>query len=309
VGCETHPYGGNDSPHSADRAVQALAGRQHGIVKGKQVREAGLSQRQIERRLEAGWLVPQYRGVYAVGHTALTDKSHLIAAVYASGEQALAGYRAAGKLWGVLRGSQPIEVTSPRSRVAGKGFILHRTRLIHDEDRALIDNIPVTSLARTIVDLADVLPEKLVAIAVHEAEIMRLFDLRQVERVLERLPGRRGRHKLKRVLSAYGDVQPFTRSRAERLVLSMCEEHGLPRPRVNTWVDMHEVDFHWPEANLVLEFDGGAVHRTTKAFYEDRKRDRALATRGIHVVRATDRDDPAELAKELRAILSVRRSR
>jgi very-short-patch-repair endonuclease len=89
----------------------------------------------------------------------------------------------------------------------------------------------------------------------------------------------------------------------------MCKQHGLPRPRTNTWIESHEVDFHWPEAALVLEFDGGAVHRTTKAFYEDRKRDRALAAQGIHVVRATDRDDPAALAKELEQILSIRAPR
>ncbi len=259
--------------------------------------------------MEAGWLVPQYRGVYAVGHTALTGKSHLIAAVYACGDEALASHRAAGRLWGILRGGPPIEVTGARSRVPGKRFLLHRSRLIHEEDRALIDNIPVTSVARTLVDLADVLPEKQLANAVHEAEVKRFFDLRQVERVLERLPGRKGRHKLRRVLSAYRDVQPFTRSRAERLVLRMCEDHGLPMPSTNTWIGAHEVDFHWPEAGLVLEFDGGAVHRTTRAFYEDRKRDRALAAMGIHVVRATGRDEPAALAAELRAILSIRTPR
>jgi very-short-patch-repair endonuclease len=307
VGCESHAYGAFDSPHSADRAVQTLAGRQHGIVKSKQVRKAGLTKQGIRRRVEAGWLVPQYQGVYAVGHTALTDKSHLIAAVYACGDQALASHRAAGKLWGILRGSQPIEVTGPRSRVPGKGFVLHRSRWIHDDDRAELYGIPVTSLARTIVDLADVLPEKRLADAVHESEVQRLFDLRAVQRVLERLPGRKGRHKLTRVLTAYRDVQPFTRSRAERLVIQMCEDHGLPRPQVNTWMDEFEVDFYWPDAALVLEFDGG-VHRTTRAFHEDRRRDRALAARGIQVVRATSPDLDA-LADELRTILAVRRSR
>jgi len=282
-----------------------MAGRQHGIVRRKQVREAGLSRREIERRLEAGWFVRLYDGVYAVGHTALTDKSHLIAAVYTCGPEALAGYRSAGALWAVLRRPQRIEVTAPRGRKPKRRMTVHRSRLIHEEDRALIDNIPVTSLARTLVDLADVLPEKQLASAVHEAEVQRLFDLTQVHRVLERLPGRKGRHKLTRVLSAYKDVQPFTRNRAERLVLEMCETHGLPRPRTNTWIGKHEVDFYWPEAQLALEFDGGAVHRTTKAFYEDRKRDRALAARGIHVVRATAKDEPPELAEELRIILSV----
>jgi very-short-patch-repair endonuclease len=89
----------------------------------------------------------------------------------------------------------------------------------------------------------------------------------------------------------------------------MCEEHGLPAPRTNTWLGSQEVDFYWPQAQLALEFDGGAVHRTTKAFYEDRKRDRALAARGIHVVRATAMDEPPKLAEELRTILSIRNPR
>jgi very-short-patch-repair endonuclease len=289
--------------------VQAFAGRQHGVITRRQATTAGLSRREIERRLEAGWLIRLYEGVYAVGHTGLKDKSHLIAAVYACGEEALASHRAAGRLWGILRSGPPIEVTGPRSRVPGKGFLLHRSRRIHEEDRALIDAIPVTSLARTLVDLADVLPEEQLANAVHEAEVLRLFDLTEVQRVLERLPGRRGRHKLTRVLTAYKDVQPFTRNRAERLVLQMCEEYGLPTPRTNTWVGSQEVDFYWPEAKLALEFDGGAVHRTTRAFHEDRKRDRALAARGIHVVRATAKDEPPKLAEELRIILSIRTPR
>ena len=273
-----------------------------------QLAAAGLSRQAILRRVEAGWLVRLHLGVYAVGHTALTRHSRLIAAVYACGPEALASHRAAGWLWGILRGSQPIEVTAPRGRKPKAGFVLHRSRLIHAEDRATREGIPTTSLARTLVDLADVLPEKRVGDVVHEAEIQRLFDLKKVERVLTRLPGRKGRHKLMRVLAAYGDVQPFTRSRAERRVFQMCREHGLPTPQVNTWLGNEEVDFHWPQQGLVLEFDGGA-HRTTRAFYADRERDRSLAARGIHVVRATDRDDPATLAEQLRAILSVRTPR
>jgi very-short-patch-repair endonuclease len=269
---------------------------------------AGLSRREIERRVEAGWLVPRHRGVYAVGHTALTRHSHLIAAVYACGPEALASHRAAGWLWGILRGTQPIEVTAPRSREQREKFVVHRSREIADEDRATREGIPVTSLARTIVDLADVLPGTRIADVVHEAEVQRVFDRKAVERVLERLSGRKGRHKLMRVLTAYGDVQPFTRSRAERRVFQICREHGIPTPQTNTWLGNEEVDFYWPQQGLVLEFDGGA-HRTTRAFYADRERDRSLAARGIHVVRATDRDDPATLAEQLRAILSVRTPR
>jgi very-short-patch-repair endonuclease len=309
VGCPIPPYGGCDNPHSADHAVQALAGRQHGVVTWEQLIAAGLSPRAIERRLEAGWLVRLYKGVYAVGHTALTRRSHLVAAVYACGPSALASHRAAGWLWGILRGAQPIEVTAPRSRTARDGFAVHRSRLIHDEDRAIVDGIPVTSIARTIVDIADVLSENRLADAVHESEVRRLFDLETVERVLDRLPGRKGRHKLGRVLAAYGDVQPFTRSRAERLVHKLCEDHGLPTPRVNTWIASEEADFFWPEAGVVLEFDGAETHLTRRAFHEDRARDRALAARGIQVIRATWRDatrDEASLARQIAVIVSRR---
>jgi very-short-patch-repair endonuclease len=279
------------------------------VVAQAQLKAAGLTRQAIHRRVQSGRLVRLHKEVYAVGHTALTRHSHLLAAVYACGPEALLSHRAAGWLWGLLRSAQPIEVTAPRSREPRGGFVVHTSRCVAEEDRALIDNIPVTSLARTLVDLADVLPEKRLADAVHEAEVQRRFDLKKVERVLERLPGRKGRHKLRRVLAAYRDVQPFTRSRAERLVLEMCRHHGLPAPRTNTWVGGYEVDFHWPDANLVLEFDGEAVHRTTRAFHEDRARDRSLAAQGIHVVRATRRDEAPALAKELKDILAVRRHR
>jgi very-short-patch-repair endonuclease len=294
-----------------DRAIQALAGRQHGVVAQAQLRAVGLSRQAIHRRVRRGWLVALRDGVYAVGHTALTSHSHLVAAVYACGPRALASHRAAGWLWGLLRQGQPVEVTAPRGRKPRNGIVVHRSRRIDDEDRATVNGIPVTSVARTLVDLADILPEKRLADAVNEAEVQRLFDLKKVQSVLERLPGRKGRHKLKRVLAAYRDVQPFSRSRAERLVLEICEQHGLPRPQANTWIDEFEVDFHWPEAGLALEFDGGAVHRTTRAFHEDRRRDRALAARGIQVVRATGLDltSGARLARELKNILAVRRPR
>jgi very-short-patch-repair endonuclease len=258
------------------------------------------------RWVAAAGLHRLHRGVYAVGHTALTNNSHLLAAVYACGPEALASHRAAGGLWRLLRSRQPIEVTAPRSRTKHDGIVVHRSRLIADEDRAVIDDIPVTSVARTLVDLAEVLTERRLADAVHESEVQRVFDLTKIERVLDRLSGRTGRHKLRRVLAFYQDVQPFTRSRAERRVFAMCKAQGLPKPQVNTWIDSYEVDFYWPDAKLGLEFDGEAVHRTRRAFHEDRARDRALAARGIHVVRATWRDDEAALAVELRRILAVR---
>jgi hypothetical protein len=153
------------------------------VVSRRQLIAAGFTRRAFERRIEAGWLSRLHDGVYALGHMALTRESHLLAAVYTCGPDALASHRAAGRLWGLLRG--------PRA-----GITVHRSRHIDPEDRAVIDGIPVTSLARTIVDLADVLTERELAEVVHESEVLRLFDLGAIERVLDRLPGRKGRHKL-----------------------------------------------------------------------------------------------------------------
>jgi len=209
-----------------------------------------------------------------------------------------------------MRSSSQIEVTAPRSRVAHNAIILHRPRELHPHDRALLDAIPVTSVARTIVDLADVLSERRLADAVHEAEVLRLFDLEGVEQTLARVGGRRGRHRLRRVLADWIDDPTFTRNKAERRLLQLSRTHHLPTPQVNVWIAGHEVDFFWPQADVAVEFDGAATHYTRRAFHRDRERDRQLATQGIHVVRVTSRDldgDGAALARELTAILARRR--
>jgi very-short-patch-repair endonuclease len=132
-----------------------------------------------------------------------------------------------------------------------------------------------------------VLTEKGLADAVHEAEVLRLFDLRKVKEAQERVPGRKGRQRLSRVLAAYGVGPAFTRSEAERRFLELCDSHSLPHPRTNELLHGYEVDFHWPDKDLVVEVDGAAAHHTKRAFEEDRRRDRALAKQGIQVLRVT----------------------
>ena len=173
----------------------------------------------------------------------------------------------------------------------------------------MIDAIPVTSAARTLVDLADVLSERRLADAVHEAEVQRILDVRQVEAVLSRLPGRRGRHRLRRVLTAYGDGPPMTRNDAERAFLGLFADHAIPTPQSNVLVGGYEVDFHWPHARLVVELDGGATHRTGRAFREDRRRDRVPAVHGFQVLRVTWWDlveDAAGVAETVRQVLLTR---
>jgi very-short-patch-repair endonuclease len=165
-----------------------------------------------------------------------------------------------------------------------------------------VDGLPVTSVARTLVDLADVLNERQLAKAVHEAEVLRLFDLRALEQAQASVPGRKGRHRLARVLAGYRDEPAFTRNDAERAFLELCEQHSLPQPIANAPLHGFEVDFFWPDKALVIELDGAATHLTRKAFEEDRRRDRALAVKGIQVLRVTWRDLNAG-ADDLAAIL------
>jgi very-short-patch-repair endonuclease len=134
--------------------------------------------------------------------------------------------------------------------------------------------------------------------------LQRVFDLGAVEAALGRLPGRKGRHKLSRVLAAYQPEPHFLRSEAERKFKQLCEHHSLPQPQFNVNIAGHEVDAYWEDASIAVEIDGAETHHTRRAFHADRARDRRLAARAICVVRVTSRDleDNAGLAAELHAI-------
>ena len=235
VGYETRAYDAERSPHSRERALAALAGRQHGVVAREQLRRLGLGRDAVRRRIEAGRLLRLYDGVYAAGHFALTADSRRMAAVLACGPGALLSHRAAGALWGCVRAPAALEVTTPRSRRPRPGIVMHRSRLIHPDDRAVIRAIPVTGAARTVVDLTT-------------------FSTTKAWRArCTRLPGRSGRHRLHRVLAAYRTDPRFTRSEGERRFVALCARHGLPLPQTNLWIGRYEVDAYWPDARLVVE--------------------------------------------------------
>jgi very-short-patch-repair endonuclease len=282
-----------------------VAGRQHGVVTTAQMLEAGLSRTGIRRWVQAARIYPLYRGVYAVGHRALTPRGRLIAAVYACGPNAVASHRGAGAVHGLLSFGR-LEVTTSRGCRARPGIEVHTSRVLDGDDRTTIDGIPVTSLARTLVDLADVLTGERLAKAIHQAELMRVFDLRKVDAARQRAGGRRGRHRLARVLSAYQPEPRLLRSRAERRFKALCTRHGLAMPLFNAVVEGFEVDAYWPEARFGLEVDGAKTHNTTTAFHADRRRDRALAAKGIQVARVTWPDLDAALAEQVKEILARR---
>jgi very-short-patch-repair endonuclease len=279
------------------------------VVTTVQLRECGLMSQAIYRRVQKRRLIRLYANVYAVGQLALSSGWRDQAAVLACGPGALLSHRSAGHMWEVRRtSSMRIEVTAPRARRGPDAIIVHRSRLIHPEDRAVVSGIPVTSVARTLVDLADVVSLPSLERAINQAELLGLFDLDALERTLARLPNRRGRGRLRHALDVYRPRTAFTRSGAERSFLRLCSDHGLPEPKANLSVAGHEVDFFWSDVGLIVEVDGAAIHQTRLAFHQDRRRDRELAAHGYQVVRMTERDlqDPAALAGEMKRLRGSR---
>lgn len=256
----------------------------------------GVGRGAIETRVGCGRLHRIHTGVYAVGHTVLTRNGTLMAAVLACGEGAVLSHRSAAELWRIGPRSTFIDATVGKRR-RRPGIVVHRAP-IRPEERTMLHGIPVTTPARTIVDLADVLTRRGLERRIDEAEYLRL-DLTG----LEPLPGRRGAGTLARLLAEHSAGSTRTRSDLEETFLKLCETHHLTRPETNEQVDGHEVDFLWRDARLVAEVDGAQAHRTRRAFEADRRRDAELTAAGYRVMRFTHRRlrrEPEAVADQLR---------
>jgi very-short-patch-repair endonuclease len=288
-----------------------MATRQHGVIRHDQLVALGLGRGAIQHRLDTGRLHRRYRGVYTVGHCADARWTSFIAAVFACGAGALLSHRDAAELWGLLRrSSSKIHVTVPgRGHRGIPGLVVHRPRSIHPEDRAECEGIAVTSIARTLLDLAAVLPYRQLVRAVEEAERLRLFDLRAIERLLARSRGSKGRRSLTAAIAESVHDIPWTRSELEREFLTLCREEGLSQPAVNSWVEGYEVDAVWLEQKLIVELDGWEHHRGRHAFEGDRERDIQLTLAEYQVIRVTQRRierGRPKLVGELRKLLDLR---
>jgi very-short-patch-repair endonuclease len=286
-----------------DRRLAALAARQDGVVRLAQLRTLGYSTRAIQLRRERGWLIPLYREVYAVGHERLSPTGRRLAAVWAYGERAALSHRSAAAAWGLRGGGAArLDVTvHARSITARAGTRPHlTTRPVETTSLGLL---PITTPARTLLDLAAVVPAHQLDAALKQAEVLGLFDLRTFAAVLEAHPRRPGRRALAAALAR--DL-PQTLSDLEDRFLALCDAHALPRPAVNARPLGFRVDFLWPQRRLVVEADGWRYHRTRAAFESDRARDQALAAAGYVVVRFTHRqitEAPADLVAKVSALL------
>jgi very-short-patch-repair endonuclease len=286
--------------------VARLAARQGGVVAVWQLYELDIKSGMIKSWVRSGRLHGLHIGVYSLGHRDVSRKGKLWAALLACGPDAVLSHRSAAALWGIRPTSRKdVDVTVPgRSRHKREGIDPHLVRNLDPRDVTKIDGIPVTTLARTLLDLAEVVPQDHLARAIEEAERKRLFDLKAVNELLERSPGRRGRKALSVALTD-AVIEPMSRSDLERMFLKLCRQAGFPRPLVNTLIEGHEVDFIWPDKGLIVEIDSYAYHHTRKAFETDRQRDAHLQIARHRVVRVGDRwlaTRPDEVAATLRAL-------
>jgi very-short-patch-repair endonuclease len=278
------------------------------MVSHAQLLAAGIGRGAIELRLRRRRLHPYCRGVYSVGHTRLTARARLWAAVLACGGPGavLLGYSGAAAPWDLLpMPSGRVDVITLRRSASTKLVRVHQTRTLEPADVTDIDGLPLTTPTRTIIDLADQLAPHRLERVLHRAEILRILDVAAIHARLAALPGRRSRTLLQ-ALESLATGPQITRSELEERFLTLVTKHKLPRPRVNAIVEGLEVDFYWPEHKLIVETDGAATHLTPTAFEHDRARDAHLTALGYRVIRTTWRQlttRPHEVAQLLRRLL------
>jgi len=218
-------------------------------------------------------------------------------------------HRSAARLWGLLsHASERVDVTRPGRRVSREGIVSHRGFVLDDE-REVVDGIPVTSPFRTIFDLAAVAPMREVERAWHEAEVRQLTDRVSLPLLLERYPGRRGARNLRALLESSEPVG-LTRNDFEEAFLALVDARGISRPRMNGDLSVRgrffQIDALWERERVAVELDSRSVHGTAKRFESDRHRDRILIAEGWKTFRITWRalqQEPDEIIADLRAAL------
>ncbi len=300
------------SPSSGDPCIARVAKAQHGVVTTQQLH--GLGRGAIAHRAAQRRLTPLHRGVYLVALQLDVPLSREMAAVLACGAGAALSHRSAAMVW-QLAGADPlaeVEITVRGGDRRRDGIRVHRVADLDQRDLTRHARIPITTPARTLVDLAFVAEDRELARAFEQAQILRLVTPRDIRAALARSPTGRGRRAVRKLLEAAAEPR-FTRSRAEERMLELIRASGLPVPRTNVRVHGFEVDLHWPEQRLVAEVDGYAYHRSRAAFERDRRRDQRLQLAGQRVLRVTWRqmvDEPFALVAGLaRALGSTPRER
>jgi len=300
-----------------DAALAALASVQHAVFEVGQLRDLGLTAAGIRKRAATNRLHRMYRGVYSlVPPQLLSRKGHWMAAVLACGPGAVLSHRSAAALHG-LRGTnrERIDVTVPtRSARQHPGIALHRSTTLAPADTTTVQNIPCTAVARTQLDLAEVINRRGVERAFDQAEVLEVFDLRALEDQMARNPHRRGVALVRSVLAEHYIGSTLTWSEFEEQFLALTRAAGIPDPEVNAWIVLPDgepairADFVWRAQRARVETDGHGTHRTRQAFERDRRNDQRLLAAQWRSIRVTQRQvghEPDRIAATTIALLGL----
>ena len=265
--------------------IAHLAARQHGLVRTDQLNAIGLSNGAITKRAGRGLLHREYRGVFSNGHRALSLEARLLAAVFAAGEGAALSHYAAATLWGLWRHLfSVIDVIVSGQRRAESPIRIHRSRGLHPHDVTELDGIPITTVARLLVDMSDHMTKWELANMIHEAAFLGRYSPLATEDAISRANGRHHLPKLEQAIEMHRSGSAGVRSRAELRFLSALERAGLPEPLVNTQLGGFEADCHWPSLSLAVEVDGPG-HARARTVEEDRVKELAWRDAGYCVMR------------------------
>ena len=297
-------------PLPRGQELAALARRQHGVVSIRQLRRLGYSHSSVSRAVAVGRLHRLHHGVYAVGHTSLSLQGWCLAGVLASGPRSLLSHYSAGWLLGLIPTRPvPVHVTTPVPRKRRGSIRIHHSRTLIDTDRALKEGIPVTSVARTALDLAAGMRFRSLRRLIRRSEELKVFDLADFHSVLTRNRGHRGGPPLERAIDIY-EPPRLTRSELERELLGLLQGAGLPTPSTAFVVVGYELDVYWPDLRFAVELDVYATHGGHESFEEDRRRDEDLKLAGIELTRVTGQRlerEPQRVAERIGRLLNQRR--
>ena len=296
-----------------DGRIASLADAQHRVLGREQLLRLGLSKRNIAYRLSISRLHEVLPGVYSVGARTLTAEGRLMAVALWAGPDAFISHRSAAALRGILPARGTIHVTCRRRRSPRPGIAVHQ-RLLPADEVTTVDGIPVTTTARTLLDVAAREGRHALLRALREAEFLRLADATSLPTLISRYPRGRGTA-IARVVLEGRRAAGHTESELEDRFLEFLDHRNIEAPRANAWIELDgnrfRVDFLWERERVIVELDGRQAHDGDDPFESDRRRDLALMSAGYVVVRITWRrlhDDPDRLARELRALLAARRS-
>jgi very-short-patch-repair endonuclease len=235
-----------------------------------------------------------------------------MAATLARPGAALSHWSAAA-LWEIRRTSRESMDLAVPSRSRSSRLLHCHLSVLPTDELTLVAGIPVTTVPRTIFDLAGAEPVDLVVSLIREAEYKQLHDSLSLWDLIERYPGRRGVRRVHAALERLGTSPPGrTASELEERFVRFLEHYRLPAPRLNDWISVEDgrfqVDCHWPSSRQIVELDGWQAHGTRSAFQADRRRDRALRAWGYSVTRITWlqlENEPEALAVDLRKLLGA----